>query len=262
MKFSLALFAAYILNVLPQDIPNLRELDCKIAQYAFEYGTAKVASSPQALHDALCLWNCTDQLTPAQLAANAAILAARRQPHNYPLATRSIYVSPSGDDGATGSKTAPVKTLAVAAALAVKTHASSVVLRGGKYFLSATLELGPQHSGISWMAYPGERPVVSGGVPLTGLKWAKYRNGILMAKVDLPAVMSDAERRHYAARPNSAAAGHDFGPPAQTFNTLFADGRRQVRARFPNGDPQDNSGLCFSAATRDGEGCAGFFLSL
>ena len=39
---------------------------------------------------------------------------------------------------------------------------------------------------------------------------------------------------------------------------MFVDGVRQVRARFPNGNPQDNSGICFSSTNRPGEGCEGY----
>ena len=42
------------------------------------------------------------------------------------------------------------------------------------------------------------------------------------------------------------------------WNTLFADGVRQVRARYPNGNPQDSSGICFSSTNRPGEGCDGW----
>ena len=56
-------------------VPNLWELNCKTAQLAFEFGTVKVKSSPQALHDALNIWSCSKHLTPEQLAANSATLA-------------------------------------------------------------------------------------------------------------------------------------------------------------------------------------------
>ena len=54
---------------------------------------------------------------------------------------------------------------------------------------------------------------------------------------------------------------HKWGSPPQLWNTLHVDGVRQVRARFPNGNAQDNSGKCFSAKgglSTTGEGCDGW----
>jgi hypothetical protein len=57
-----------------------------------------------------------------------------------------------------------------------------IVLHGGAYRLSETLVLGPQNSGVTWMAFPGEKPVISGGAPVTG--WTPDTNGIWKAKLD------------------------------------------------------------------------------
>ena len=51
---------------------------------------------------------------------------------------------------------------------------------------------------------------------------------------------------------------HAWGSPPAVWNTLHVDGIRQVRARFPNGNPQDASGLCFSKQQHPGEGCGGY----
>ena len=48
---------------------------------------------------------------------------------------------------------------------------------------------------------------------------------------------------------------HEWGAPPARVNSLFVDGVRQVKARYPNGNPQDSSGLCFAAVNRPGEGC-------
>ena len=57
-----------------------------------------------------------------------------------------------------------------------------VVLHGGTYRLAETLVLGPQNSGVAWVAAPGEKPVLSGGIPVTG--WTPDTNGIWKAKLD------------------------------------------------------------------------------
>ena len=58
--------------------------------------------------------------------------------------------------------------------------------------------------------------------------------------------------------PAPPAGPHEWGAPPAHSNTLFVNGIRQVRARYPNANPQDGSGICFSAVNRPGEGCAGY----
>ena len=63
----------------------------------------------------------------------------------------------------------------VACDMAVARNAlnATVVLRGGTHSLAKTLMLDPKHSGLSIMAYPGESPVLSGGVKLNITAWKK-----------------------------------------------------------------------------------------
>jgi hypothetical protein len=42
--------------------------------------------------------------------------------------------------------------------------------------------------------------------------------------------------------PGPAPGPHDFGKAQPRTNSLFVNGVRQVRARYPNGNPSDNSG--------------------
>jgi parallel beta-helix repeat protein len=88
-----------------------------------------------------------------------------------------------------------------------------VSVRGGKYFLNEPVvftsgDSGAQESPIVYAAYPGEKPVVSGGRRITG--WQPYKDKILQASVP------------------EAKGGR------WKFRQLFLDGQRQVRARYPN----------------------------
>jgi hypothetical protein len=88
----------------------------------------------------------------------------------------------------------------------------TVMIRGGTYFLEEPILFGPEDSGtkecpITYMAYPGERPVISGGRRIRG-PWDSY-NGVKIRYI--PEVK---EGRWY-------------------FRGLFVNGRRQVRARLP-----------------------------
>jgi hypothetical protein len=142
-------------------------------------------------------------------------------------------VAPTGRDAATGTEAAPLRTLGAAAALAARLHASAVVLRAGKYFINATLELTLEHTGLRLAAYQGEHVTVSGGAPLQ-LQWTKHQGSVMKARVSLPALLSDAERDHLAQRAQAsrsynASAQHNWGPPPAKWNTMFVDGVRQVR---------------------------------
>ena len=126
--------------------------------------------------------------------------------------------SPDGTDG-------PFSTLARArnAVRAFKAGGSlpapiTVLVRGGKYCLEQTLVLGPEDGGsadcpVTYQAYPGEAPVLSGGRVIEG--WQPYRDGIYQA--ELPGARGGKWKSRQ----------------------LFYDGARQVRARWPNRDPDN-----------------------
>jgi parallel beta-helix repeat protein len=94
----------------------------------------------------------------------------------------------------------------------------TVMVRGGKYYLEQTLVFSPEDSGslefpISYRAYPGENPILSGGKRITG--WKPYKGKIF--QTELPGTKGGRWR----------------------FRQLFLDGRRQIRARYPNFDPNN-----------------------
>jgi hypothetical protein len=127
----------------------------------------------------------------------------------------AIYVAPDGDDANPGTISQPVKTVAKARDL-VRTKNSAmtadiaVYLRGGTYPQTDTLTFGNADSGnggfyVKYMAYPGERPLITGGKPITGWK------------------VSDATNNIY-----SASAGN------VAFRQLYVNGVKAIRARTPN----------------------------
>jgi len=87
-----------------------------------------------------------------------------------------------------------------------------VMIRGGVYRIAEPIvftadDSGTKDSPITYAAWPGEKPVVSGGVPITG--WKKADGSLWTAQV--PAVLR----------------GRDF-------RQLFVAGRRATPARIPN----------------------------
>ena len=98
------------------------------------------------------------------------------------LGSADLFVAPSGRDDNPGTAEKPLATLAGArdairrlkAKGGVRTGAT-VLVRGGTYVLSEPLRFVPEDSGtkehpVIYAAYPGEKPVLSGGRAIAGWK--------------------------------------------------------------------------------------------
>lgn len=120
------------------------------------------------------------------------------------------HVRPDGDDGGAGTRASPFKTVAAAVTRAGGPGAT-ILLHSGRHELAAPLELGAGSSGLTLAAAPGAKPVLSGGVRITG--WRRAEGSAGLWRVTLPEV----------------AAGRWY------FHQLFVDDRRAPRARTPNG---------------------------
>ena len=139
----------------------------------------------------------------------------------------NFYVSPQGNDSWSGAlavanddaSDGPFASIECARDAVRRLKANGglkgpvkIVLRGGTHRLTHTLELTPEDSGaenavISYEAYPGETPVISGGRTITG--WRKHSDTLWVA--DVP-----------------------WTKDAEPFTQLFVNGQRRVRARTPN----------------------------
>lgn len=129
-----------------------------------------------------------------------------------------LYVAPDGSDGDPGTLARPVRTLSRARDL-VRTRNGSmtsdvtVYLRGGTYPLTSTVSFSNADSGsngfyVKYLAYPGERPLLTGGQPITGWK------------------VFDASRNIYS-----------VGNVTARFRQLYVNGAKAIRARSPNLGP-------------------------
>lgn len=130
-----------------------------------------------------------------------------------PLLAQPFYVSPSGDDRNPGSLEKPFATLEHARQ-SRRGHPGDIILRGGTYYLPAPVVFTADDSGtpehpVVIQSYPGEKPVISGGIRLQSLDWQPYKDGIL--KTLVPADLQTEE--------------------------IFVNGERQILARYPNFDP-------------------------
>ncbi len=139
-----------------------------------------------------------------------------------------IYVAPEGNDSNPGTLDQPLKTLGRARDLvrtmtATMTDDILVYLRGGTYPLTDTLTFSNADSGhagfyVKYMAYEGERPLITGGRPITGF------------------TVFDAANNIYSATGVSTP-----------FRQLYVNGVKAVRARSPN--LASNGGPNFTKAT-------------
>lgn len=146
----------------------------------------------------------------------------------------ALYVSPSGDDAWTGRLAepnagrtdGPLATIQKARDALRQSRSSiqgpaNIILRTGIYTQEKTLVFTPADSGtakcpITYGAYPGERPVISGGRAITGWRRdevaRKARGGVDIWRADIPPLATGPWR----------------------FNQLFVNGERRIRARMPN----------------------------
>lgn len=127
----------------------------------------------------------------------------------------NLYVAHDGNDAWSGKLSAPnagrtdgpLASLPRAQALVREMKGSqassqpiTVMVRGGKYFFEDTLVLGPEDSGnpeatITYAAYPGEKPILSGGRKVSG--WKVHKGKILVAalpgakggQLEIPAIL-------------------------------------------------------------------------
>jgi hypothetical protein len=132
-----------------------------------------------------------------------------------------VYVAPDGKDSNAGTKRRPLATLQraqeVVRRMAVRgKEPVNVWLQPGTYYAGQPLVFGPEDSGathatVTWQAVKEGTVTVSGGMRLD-CAWKPYKDGIMVC--DVP----------------SAKTGK------LKFSELYVNGKRQIRARYPNGD--------------------------
>jgi hypothetical protein len=148
----------------------------------------------------------------------------------------AVFADPVGGSDAKGAGTQSSPFRTIARALAATRGAGgggAIVLRAGMFEQSTTLVLGPLDSGLSISAYPGEAPVLSGGVLMSPLSWTRVGPS---PNATLDATVWQAPLPARVVAP---------------FSTLFnPQGRRAVRARYPNGNPEELSGLLPNGYTK------------
>jgi hypothetical protein len=181
-------------------------------KFAYEHGKALISRMKEfsSLYYALDLND--PSCSPTELTHDAVTPvedpAASVLPHD------AVFVAPTAPVGGDGSLEAPLTSIQTAMDKACsRSPNATVVLRGGTHYISDTLLLGSQHSGLTVMAYPGESPVVSGGVEIQ-VDWKPFK---VTTGQDAKNIWVSDVKGQVSAMPG-----------------LQIDGVRATKARYPN----------------------------
>lgn len=157
-----------------------------------------------------------------------------------------FYVAPGGDDANPGTADGPFSTLERARDAVRELMNDNkgkkdfrVLFRGGTYRFSKTTVFSLEDSAntggtVTYCAYPGERPVFSGGAPLTGWQRLEDEPSLLAAASHLP----EFAKGHIwvADAPDSLTEQGD--PKELCLSALFIGEKRLPRARGKSFAPQ------------------------
>lgn len=152
-----------------------------------------------------------------------------------PVAATEIWVSPKGDNQNPGTKDKPLATVIMAVRKVRELRRLNdpaakepihIIVRGGLYQLQEPIILRPEDAGtLTSPTYiesaPGETPVFSGGISLSG--WRKHTGNI-------PGLPAAAKGKVWVADAPKVG-GHILG-----FRQLWVNGQKAIRARDVNAD--------------------------
>lgn len=147
-------------------------------------------------------------------------------------AQSEFYVSTTGSNTGDGSIRNPLKDLPTALEKArMEKGDVTIYIRDGKYMLQKPVVFTPQDGNdqrrLTVKAYPGEKVVLTGGIPLS-LTWEPYKKGIMKARIEGNPVMDmlvvNGQIRHMARYPN-------FDEKAIRFNGTSAQATAPARVK-------------------------------
>lgn len=211
----------------PPKPPKNDPASCVVKQAALAY-SQKALSPPrhaELIANALDLSGCAPTPPPV-LVPSADTIQQLLSVQTVGSGAEFYVDAAKGSDAAAGtSTTSAFKTLHRAQAAARGSPGATVhLLPGATHYLNDTLTLTPEDSHVSWVgepsssspSSPGNDVVVSGAVSISDTCMGKWQAG--------------------------GGAGHAAVytcqlPAGTQFDSLFVNGVRQQKARFPNGDP-------------------------
>jgi hypothetical protein len=133
-----------------------------------------------------------------------------------PATRHDVFVAADGNDANPGTRQRPFATLGRArdaARLLGTNQVRRIVVRGGKYY-DVSLTLGPQDSGLTIEAAPGEQPILHGGRLVKGWKkdgekfWAARLPGVKERTWDFRSLVVNGQLRPRARLPETGEFTH------------------------------------------------------
>lgn len=149
----------------------------------------------------------------------------------------TIYVAPNGDDKNCGCKDKPLATLNEAVNRAKGKHGAKIVMRGGSYTVTDTVNLTSQHSGtqespLIITAEKGETPFISGGILIPHDSFKKVTDEKVLSR------LAPNAKDNILVCDLKALGLSDFGTIGRHGTMFVVNGDRYTYARYPNeGDP-------------------------
>lgn len=213
----------------PPRPPKIDAAGCIVKRAALAY-SQKALSPPRhadLISNALDFTGCPPATDPGSTDVSASPV---RPPHvRVNSGEPNFYVDAGkGSDSAAGTSADSAFKTMHKAQMAARAVAGATVhlLPGATHYLTKTLTLTPEDSHVSWVGAAASalsspasssEVVVSGAVSLSATCMGKWKQA--------------------GGHTGSAAAYSCQLPPGTQFDSLFLNGLRQQKARFPNGDP-------------------------
>ena len=211
-----------VLAILPAAWADQKSFDCKMRQLAIDY-----ARQLQPDRSKMHFQQLADALNGAQEAQNCNV-SVEHIPDDHPdrpkfpvfdlPAAGSMYYvdATKGKDSNPGTESEPFQTISHAVDVASGASGSpkTIVMRAGTYYLASTIQLGSKNSDLTFQNYNGEEVWVSGARPLTPSWKAFNTSGANVYVADL------------------------MDMKLENVPGLRLNGKRSIRARYPNADPE------------------------
>lgn len=167
-----------------------------------------------------------------------------------------VFVSPDGDDNASGGYNTPIKTVAEAVERVRESNSSlkgDVVVNfmPGEYFVSDTLVFteedgGKDNTHVTYRSFDSDNPaVISGGVNITD--WQPYKNGIYMAQTE---GIDDLRQLYIDGYPAVRARGESVFYASSSYDdpltTYEEDGFVVKSTVFPQLNKPQDAEICYN----------------
>lgn len=145
----------------------------------------------------------------------------------------TVYVATNGDDCNCGCKNSPLATLNEAVNRIKGKHGAKIVLRGGNYTVTQTVNLTSEHSGtqespLIITAESGETPYLSGGTPIPHDAFCHVTDEKVLKR------LNSAAKDHILVCDLKKLGLTNYGTVDKCGTMFVVNGDRYTYARYPN----------------------------